>query len=396
VSCIAAAAIAAGTCCAALSLLPHRSYYGAPGPSHLIDILPSDLDVLKNNRIMGALGAQLLFFGGWEKSGGGGWTRDITPPGTLQDRLERITPTSKLSGQLDYGYDAQSGIFGDALSTGTTIAQLADALEDIGLTVADFDAPAQIALNAMLSWRQLPDFGKVPETSDLVLLIFSFGMNDSCKNVNDCPSGPGPSNELLAATAARFVNKRKREYRQKVRIIAQWQVAVALWQSHGLKATTVGTPGVYDSTPDIFELMLCEWKYIQQDAVLLAHPDHLRRVLWTAHTSLKHSSHLRKECTLPQGKPPRLFAAMQPYDLEWAWGQTEREINMFDSEPITVHADGREINATWYDDNLGFFQSSDPQKWTHQRDVWLLYDQWAVAKGIVTGTIDADSVASLE
>ena len=64
---------------------------------------------------------------------------------------------------------------------------------------------------------------------------------------------------------------------------------------------------------------------------------------------------------------------------------------MFDSEAITVHTNnGKEITTTWYDGNLGYFQEGNPQKWTQQREVWLLYDQWAVAKGIVTGAIDAE------
>ena len=213
--------------------------------------------------------------------------------------------------------------FGDSLSTGTTVSQLADTLEDIGLTVADFDEPARTALHAMLSW-QLPDFSKVPETSDLVLLVFSFGTNDSCKNGNDCPLGPGPTNEMLAATAARFVNKRQEEYRQKVRIIAQWEVAVALEKSHGLKATAVGTWGAYESTAEILELMLCEWKYIEQEAILIAHPDHLRRVMWTAQTSLAHykSSHLRKPCALPNnnGKTTSASSCHATVRLEMAFG----------------------------------------------------------------------------
>lgn len=383
-SLVVVAATAAG--CFALAVFPQRTYHNeAPGSSHLIDILPSDLDVLKNDRVIGALGVQLLLFGGWKKSGVG-WTRD-TPPRTLQDRLERITPTWKAGGPLDYTHDAQSGIFGDALPTGMTIAQLADTLDTIGLTAADFDAPARTALNAMLSWR-LPDIGDFLETSELVLLIFSFDATPFCHNVTDCPL-PGPSNELLAATAARFVNERANNYQQNVRIIAQWEVAAALLQSHGLPVTAVGTPGAYENTAEIFEHMLCELNDVQQ-TILLAHPDHLRRVLWTTQTILRHRTNLRSKCALPQGKTPRLLAALQPYDLEWPLRQTERGMNMFASESTLVHTNGQEIMTSWYDDNLGFFPDGDPQKWTHQREVWLLYDHWAVAKGIVTGTIDAE------
>jgi hypothetical protein len=203
--------------------------------------------------------------------------------------MERITPTWKAGGRLDYAYDAHSGIFGDALSDGTTIAQLADTLNDMGLAAADFDASAQTALHVMLSW-QLPDFGDVLEKSELVLLIFSFDATASCHDVKDCPL-PGPINELLAATAARFAKERTREHQQGVRIIAQWEVAAALRQLHGVTAMAVGTPVVFQNTAEIFESMLCELNDIQQ-ALVLAHPDHLRRVLWTAQTILKRRSRL--------------------------------------------------------------------------------------------------------
>ena len=36
-------------------------------PTRWVDILPSDLDVLENDRVMGAIGAQILRFAGWTK-----------------------------------------------------------------------------------------------------------------------------------------------------------------------------------------------------------------------------------------------------------------------------------------------------------------------------------------
>ena len=64
---------------------------------------------------------------------------------------------------------------------------------------------------------------------------------------------------------------------------------------------------------------------------------------------------------------------------------------MFDNMPTVVHTNGQEIITSWYNkDNIGFCVDGDPQKWTRQREVWLLYDQWAVAKGIIIGTIDTE------
>ena len=49
----------------------------------------------------------------------------------------------------------------------------------------------------------------------------------------------------------------------------------------------------------------------------------------------------------------------------------------------------------WYDtSHLGFFDDDSDQKWTHDRDTWILYDHWAVLKGIVKGTINLDNIRS--
>jgi len=159
-------------------------------------------------------------------------------------------------------------------------------------------------------------------------------------------------------------------------------------------------------------LMLYEWnsddpsgmwktENCHQEAILLAHPDHLRRVMWTARTILQsqQSHQLRgkeQPCTIKGRETLLLRTAIEPYSLEWPVSiadtttTSSQVINLFDSVSTTVHTNGKELVKSWYDDNLGFFPDGFPQKWTHRREVWLLYDQWAVAKGIVTGTIDAD------
>lgn len=380
-----------------------RSYYGAafrPSP-RLIDLLPSDLNVLDNKKIIGGLGVQLLLFGGFVKQADGKWRRDTTMPSpmTLRDRLNRITPTWKPGGRLDYTYydgvptrrTDRVSVFGDALITGTSsVSELATTLEAMGLTPEDFDAFARAALRTMLSWR-LPREEEEEESmstfsDDVALFVFSFDATPSCFTVEHCPL-PGPTNEMLAATAARFVA----QHHGNVRIVAQWEVAAALLQSHGdilmpNQVKAVGTPGTFQNTAEIFELMRCALPTTTTNAaIVLAHPDHLRRAMRTAQT-LMHAKKNHFDCA-----PLRLHSAMQPYHLDWPQHYEKKDgVNLFDDTPVAVHSAHKQRMVSWYDDNLGYFPDGDPQKWTHQREVWILYDHWAVAKGIVTGVIDSD------
>jgi len=448
--------VAAAAGCCAFSVLPYRSnnFYStttttttttAVRATRLVDILPSDLDDLlmmnddnKNfhhERVIKALGVQLLLFAGWTRStqqeGGLKWQRDKTAklPLSLQDRLERITPTFKAGGQLDYTFDdaPAEGIFGDNTgisnnTTTTSVANLANHLEEeIGLSAEDFDVPARIALQAMLSWRIHVPTPPIQRNRSTVLLIFSFDATPNCRSVDDCPL-PGPSNELLAATAAKFVQDDK----NNVDILAQWEVAAALQHNYGVNATAVGTPGTFQNTAEIFQLMLCAWNdnlIVHNDnnegdgsddnrndwqAILLAHPDHLRRVLWTSQTILsqqqqqeqnqhkhlradQHDPHKDDDCAVPPNVKIQLIPAMNSYRLDWPNQQQSSPsfFNLFGSITSTVHTKGQELVTSWYDhERWGFFPDADPQAWTHRREIWLLYDQWAVAKGIVTGTID--------
>lgn len=95
---------------------------------------------------------------------------------------------------------------------------------------------------------------------------------------------------------------------------------------------------------------------------------------------------------------------MQPYTLDWpakrnltTLHRDDNSINMFGLlEPTKVRLGrGNEtITTDWYDHRLGFFaEDGNDQEWTQQRDVWILYDHWAVLKGIVTGTIDLPSIS---
>jgi hypothetical protein len=88
---------------------------------------------------------------------------------------------------------------------------------------------------------------------------------------------------------------------------------------------------------------------------------------------------------------------MNPYRLDWTTTsrqqQKEKEWNLYESvTAVTVHTQGQDVVTSWHDvqGTWGYFPDADPQKWTHARETWILYDQWAVVKGIVTGTIDPD------
>eukprot|EP00971_Amphidinium_carterae_P307122 6103670-Amphidinium_carterae.1 len=70
------------------------------------------------------------------------------------------------------------------------------------------------ALQAMLTWKLPP----VPLPVLSALFIFSFDATPLCRALRDC-TRPGPTNELLAATAAEFYAKQGRN----VHIFAQWE-----------------------------------------------------------------------------------------------------------------------------------------------------------------------------
>ena len=139
-----------------------------------------------------------------------------------------------------------------------------------------------------------------------------------------------------------------------------------------------------------------------------------------SHYLRTRSSKNKASCTTlpitPADAARTLRTALQPYRLDWP-GQRRNQttaaalhsndddhdnndsiINLFDRlEPTQVRTGpGNEtITTDWYDHrHLGFFADSD-QEWTQDRDVWILYDHWAVLKGIVTGTIDLPSISTI-
>ena len=410
---------------------------------------------------MKALGVQLLLFGGWipiMNHTSSRWYKDesLSSPLTLQERLQRITPTYKPGGSIDYTFDSSTGIFQDERYRITdknnqhqqqhfnSIEELTNHLEgNIGLSVSDFDDHdddndiIRTTLQTMLSWNNIHVntsslSSSTSLSTPLLLLIFSFDATRSCRSANDCPL-PGPTNELLAATASQFIEQQHR-HDNNIHIIAQWEIVEALKNNHpdvieSVTVTAVGTPGQFQNTAEIFQFMLCvirdnsenvgtDKQKRQQQAILLAHPDHLRRVFWTSQTILqqqqqqqqKTDNHLSlrtknndntaaDRCVLPSNIKLDLIPAMNPYSIDWTTGRKEENregyLNLFELvKSTTVHSQGQELVTSWYDDDQkwGFFPDGDPQKWTHEREVWILYDQWAVAKGIVTGTIDPNLI----
>ena len=74
-------------------------------------------------------------------------------------------------------------------------------------------------------------------------------------------------------------------------MIAQWEVAVAIWAGGG-ESRAVGTPGIFENTGRVFEHMIAASggggsKGACEPVLLLAHPDHLRRVVRTVETMLR-------------------------------------------------------------------------------------------------------------
>ena len=390
------------------------------GGQTLVDILPNDLDQLESPTIISALGVQLLLFSGWQPRAGG-WQRSPRAPTSLAERVDLVAPTWKPGGSVDYSEGASRSaellpgaatlpLFAASTSAalsvpgaGTTVSSLARALEGLGLDAdADLDSEARRALVEMLTWR-LPVSSEDLKLStgareDLTLLVLSFDATPLCKSVDDCPQ-PGPSNELLAATAEAFVRHRARKYAQKVHVVAQWEVAAAM-RSHGSRArvSAVGTPGRFENTAQIYEHMLgamgasgmCvdgEPSATTSRVGLLSHPDHLRRAICIGETSFaRAASSVGRACA-----PVRLVPAMQPYRLDWPMQPTssgETRLNLFAGVSASVHTRGETKLATWYDHANGYFPDGEPQRWAHSRSIWICYEFWARAKGVATGIIE--------
>eukprot|EP00966_Prymnesium_polylepis_P299208 6913546-Prymnesium_polylepis.1 len=279
----------------------------------LADLLPHDLDGLPDNQVvLAATGVQLLLFGGFELSPSHGWVRTARhPPTTLAERLERITPTWKTAAGHGVSYEwpaagespksAPLSLFAAACTLpepaqhATTVRALCRALEDdFGLSAQDFeDAQTRSALREMLRWRVASSEPVAWVLASRVkLFVLSFDATRECRSLADCPK-PGPSNELLAATAIRFAEAR----REHVDVIAQWEVAAAMAQ-RGAVAKAVGKPGVFENTGEIFDYMFDELVHTSEGVrdcgqpddetqlVLLAHPDHLPRALSIGQTML--------------------------------------------------------------------------------------------------------------
>jgi len=365
-------------------------------------ILPDDLDLLRSETVIGASAVQLLLFGGFVPSleVKGGWVRNSTSI-SIDERLARITPTWK-KGTVSYKYDAFSeefSLFGAAaaMEVGATVRELVSAVENIGLSIDDFpEGMERTVLTEMLRWQVTePEDLELLPMSRIFVLVLSFDATPDCLTLDDCPR-PGPSNELLAATAIHFANERQQVYEQEVTIVAQWEISAAIASQGGL-ASSIGTPGAYQNTGEILELMrafVCGEEMLSRlnddvhmiQAVLLAHPDHLPRAMNTAQLILRGDN---ANCTIPE-----LLPAMSNYQLDWLsedknHGDRMDTINLYFGVNGNVHSEGEMINATWYDDRQGYFPDGDPQIWVRRREVWILYDQWAKAKGLITGVMTA-------
>lgn len=415
--------------------------------SSLAGLLPTDLDAAANPRIISAVGIQCLLFAGFVPTDRGAWVRSLNPPGALSGRVNLVAPTWKIGGRIDYSWknesfasldndDAPLSLFASTnrLLTlpddGATIMSLVSALDAAGLYASDFDGPAQATLREMLTWKLPPASDRLrldASAPELTLLVLSFDATPHCYSVTDC-ARPGPSNELLAATAAEFASRRLMDHGQRVRTIAQWEVAASM-RTIGHHATPVGTPGRFENTAEIFAMMRTAMGPCSVGAcaageedgigdglsrvILLAHPDHLIRALRIGETTFRRAGGDHGGCDHillvpamqpyaidwpahadlgqgPMGHDHRTSGAKQPRHLARRFRFEERPgalLNLYANVSARVHSGGEVRTAAWSDANHGFFPDGDPQRWTHRREVWVAYETWARAKGVATGII---------
>jgi len=396
------------------------------GPQ-LAELLPSDLDALESPTVIGALGVQLLLFSGCFVLRDGRWVRECSSRPSLLERVERVAPTWKPGGQVDYTWSANAAaaasgtqlsptlnLFEAAASLpravrvaseAATVSSMASSLEaELGMSAADFDAPARAAIREMLTWHlPAPAERRLPAHGDLTLLVLSFDATPHCQSVTDCQQ-PGPSNELLAATAAAFVRERREEHDQQVHVVAQWEVAAAIrmlesrFGSVQSSVQAVGTPGRFENTAQIFTMMRAllpsattcvDLGVVESDGsprvVLLAHPDHLRRGLRIGQAAFAKAA--RAEEAPPACPPLAMVPAMLPYRLDWPRRRERPLLDLYANVSAHVHTGGHVRLASWHDANHGYFPDGDPQRWAHRREVFLCYEFWARAKGVATGVI---------
>lgn len=400
----------------------------------LVDAIPTDLDALSSRIVMSATGVQILLFAGYEPSAQG-WRRCNKSSLTLSERIARITPDWKTVGTGGVSYELgvpQDNIphahairlFDEATSapymlrTATTVRAMCRALACIGLHAGDFDDLSRRALSVMMRWSVgSPTASHIPRAPvdgqtaskrntrshpprEAYLLALSFDATAACQSVCDCPC-PGPTNELLAATAIQFIESRRRKYGQCVRPVVQWEVAAGML-SRGSAACHVGTPGAYENTFTILRKM---FDHIETESgasspagplvrtrgasspagkgrvpqlFLLCHPDHIPRAMSTWHALMAtRATAATERCRWM----PALLPGMRPYRLDWP-KRPEAEGGLYAYVSTTVHTVGLARIATWYDKCNGYFPDGDPQRWTRQREVWILYDQWARAHSI--------------
>ena len=59
-----------------------------------------------------------------------------------------------------------------------------------------------------------------------------------------------------------------------------------------------------------------------------------------------------------------------------------------------VHTLGQLRSTSWREEPHGFFPDGEPQRWAHQREVWIAYEFWARAKGVATGIIGSHAATA--
>eukprot|EP00439_Symbiodinium_sp_Y106_P051578 s1829_g6.t2 len=306
--------------------------------------------------------------------------------GAVEDQLKNVQQIQARGGAFAAILgDGSVVTWGDADPGGDSSAvqgqlKAVQQIQALGGAFAAILGDGSVALRAMLSWR-LPATAPPPLPS--ALLAFSFDATPQCHSLQDCPF-PGPSNELLAATVEHVWNTSER-----VEVYAQWEIAAALLRSGRIPPGRIhpaGVPGRYMNTVQILEAMMQDILQRQpasQSLVVLAHPDHLRRAVRTLQTFLGS-----KARTFPAWA---VVPAMAPYSLDWPSNRScGSALDLYSGVSAVVHSQGSEFLTSWRARNLGYFPDGDPQIWVRSREVWVLYDHWAMAKGIATGIINVN------
>mmetsp|Transcript_33047 Transcript_33047/g.43504 ORF Transcript_33047/g.43504 Transcript_33047/m.43504 type:complete len:486 (+) Transcript_33047:330-1787(+) len=341
---------------------------------------------------------------------------------SLQKCVSRITPSWKKYGNLDYASLPVDLVQIEKDGSLQSIPQMLNWFrEEIGLEKIEIDDSNKYlpcAIHEMFEWEMDYSENHAFNISDIhVLFIFSFDHSKNCQR-NSCES-LGDTNELLALTTLNFLKTNIFFFQEKkLKMFVQWEIARILEESDYLDSSEFpvfvsGNLGTFHNTPQIWDNML---QNLQNDldtllspkatsinGLVLAHPDHLIRVMKTGFAALDklfHRNNFQKETKIS------IFPALIPFHLNWTSHHLTnlvsssqydiealnvQEMNIYQLTPQKIHLrTGREMS--WFDKNLGYSPSNN-EYWARNRENWILYEMWARAKGVNDGTLKCTNLS---